>query len=232
MAELAFLLGGSPVRFPAHSLRTLLDMVETVFLGPGGGSQMGLFDALPPSSEDERRRTRREARSVDAMVLAAPCDGQGRGEPGQPVAMVYREPFREGGSPGETLPFRAGPGREKALVAALLSRLLGDGFGGSRRARRDVYSSREGLRCDRPRCVTTGWPDLYEPRFTILREDPVLLVCRDCGAPARARLVGSRHKRRYHPLTSRQVTKIKRENVVFFRDEAQAEAAGFVASRI
>jgi methylphosphotriester-DNA--protein-cysteine methyltransferase len=44
--------------------------------------------------------------------------------------------------------------------------------------------------------------------------------------------VGSRRRRRYHRLTSREVAKIKRENVVFFADEEEAEAAGFVRSLV
>jgi aspartate carbamoyltransferase catalytic subunit len=232
MADLALELGGSPVRFPAHSLRTFLDMVDTVFLAPRGGSQLGLFDALPPTSEDDRRRTWHEARSVDAMILAAPCDGEGRPEAGRPEVVIYREPFREGARPGEAPAYASGPGREKALGAALLARLLGDGFAGDGGPGGEFYASREGIRCPNGRCVTSSWPERYEPRYRITRKDPVLLTCLDCGAVVRARLVGSRMKRRYHELTSSQVAKIKRENVVFFADEDEAEASGYVASQI
>jgi hypothetical protein len=61
MAELALEVGGRAVHFPAHSLRTYLDMVDTVFLAPQGDSQLGLFDALAPTSREERRRVRDEA---------------------------------------------------------------------------------------------------------------------------------------------------------------------------
>jgi aspartate carbamoyltransferase catalytic subunit len=233
MADLALQLGGSPVRFPAHSLRTFLDMVDTVFLAPHGGSQLGLFDQLPPTSEDDRRRTWREARSVDAMVLAAPCDADGRPEAGRPEVVLYREPFGDGAGPGEAPAYEGVRGRERALVSALLARLLGPGFTGvPAPAGGESYGSREGIRCPNRRCVTAHWPEIYEPRYRITRQDPVLLTCRDCGATVRARLVGSCMKRRYHDLTSRQVAKIKRENVVFFADEREAEEAGYVASQI
>jgi len=118
-------------------------------------------------------------------------------------------------------------------VAALLARLLGGEAraGGEEPAER-VYRAREGVRCPNPTCVTSCWPDAYEPRFTVTRRDPVVLVCRDCGTSARARFVASRAQRRYHPLTSRQVAKIKPGNVVFFATEGEAECAGFVRSRI
>ncbi len=78
-----------------------------------------------------------------------------------------------------------------------------------------------------------GTDDGYADRRDSVRAlEHVLLSCLDCGASARARFVASRAKRRYHHLTSRQVAKIKPENVVFFATEGEAEAAGFVKSQV
>ena len=60
----------------------------------------------------------------------------------------------------------------------------------------------------------------------------MLLSCRYCWSRRKAKFVGSRKEKRFHPLTSRQVQKILRKNTVFFATAKEAEEAGFVASKI
>jgi len=217
-----------PIDFPAHSLHSFLDMVDTVLLTPGDAGQLSLFQGvIAPPGPEERHRVRAEARSVAALVVAD--EGAGDEE-----ATIYVDPFRRGAAsagPHEAEPHRPARGRETAIIAALFARLLKDDFEGAREPRADRYASREGIRCDHPDCASRRWPECEEARFLVTRADPVMLICEDCGRLAEATIVASRNERRFHALASRYVDRIKRENRVFFADATAAAASGFVAAK-
>jgi hypothetical protein len=230
--------GTHPVRFRAKSMSSLLDMVDSWLITPDLDHQLSLFSDVVATSSDERRAVRHQVRQVDALWIAARRDE--RGEPDDEVAAPGGLPWRERDgrevlSPdrpgdGEPDPAASGPVRRAALASVLASAFASPAAGPELPPK--AYAATEGIRCTNERCVACREPVRVTPAFLVTRTDPVVLECAYCGGKRKARYVGSRLEKRYHNLTSGQVRKIKRENVVFFGSAGEASAAGFVSSKI
>jgi aspartate carbamoyltransferase catalytic subunit len=240
IAGIAGRLGRQPVRFAARSLKSILDMVDTVVLEPGGSYQHPLFAGLPEAGEDDRRRARSAVEDLDVLFVATP-----RGEDGGPAPGGSREagahgwlrdegrfvfrPFgRPGGraaAPGE---LRAEAAREVPLLAELLGLALGPGSGD--RAEAETTGAAEGIRCGNLRCAARRDPRVV-PAFLVARRDPLVLECRYCGVSVRPRFAGSRVERLFHPLGSADVRRVHAANLVYFSSRQEAEQAGFGAPK-
>jgi hypothetical protein len=232
-------LGRQPVRFPAQSLKTILDMVDTVVLDPAGAYQHPLFAGLPEAEEEDRRRARAAAGDLDLLFVASPRAEDGgpppsapRGDGGHPWLreegrFVFRPFGRKGGeaAPGE---LRSEAVREVPLLAELLGLALGPD--GPPPAAGEETGAAEGIRCANLRCVARREPRVL-PRFAVARRDPVVLECRYCGVSVRPRFAGSRVERRFHPLASGDLRRVHAANLVYFATRQEASQAGFAAAR-
>jgi aspartate carbamoyltransferase catalytic subunit len=116
-----------------------------------------------------------------------------------------------------------------ALVAALLG--LAEGVridGGHKEGRYRRYSQKLGVRCQNPACVTaqeSEWRYLQN-RFWIVDENPVTLRCAYCDFEVQPSLAG-RLSRRTLLKAIDQWSTMSPDDLVFFRDPAEAAAAGF-----
>jgi len=246
LARTAGRRGHQPLRFEAQSLRTILDMVDTIVLSPEVPYQHPLFADLSVPGEEERRRARAAVESLDAIFVAAPRaeDGgppaaappgaSGEGHPWlREEGRVVFGPFRRGGGPPPPVPgaLRAEAAREVPLLAEILVTMLGPsprvpGSPPGGRAEPEGTGSPEGVRCAGPRCVVRRERRVL-PSFEVARRDPLVLDCRFCGVPVRPRYAGSRVERRYHPVRSAEVRKVLPPNLVYFGTRREAEDAGF-----
>lgn len=120
---------------------------------------------------------------------------------------------------------------EIRAVAAVLGRALSEGAGPLPEPD-DVYLAAEGVRCADSGCIACREPVRVPPAFVVVRTDPVILTCVYCWTRRRVQFVASRVEKRFHPLTSGFVRKILPRNTVFFANRRDAEAAGFVSSKI
>jgi len=244
IAGIAGRLGHQPVRFEAQSLKSILDMVDTVVLEPGGAYQHPLFAGLPEAGpqagEEERRRARAAVEVMDFIFVASP-----RGEDGGPTAagareegghpwlreegrFVYRPFGRPAGRAEARGELRAEAAREVPLLAELLGLALSQAGGPPAAA--EVTGAPEGIRCGNLRCA--GRRDARVlPRFLAARRDPLVLECVLCGVSVRPRFAGSRVERRYHPLASADLRRVHAGNLVYFASWQEAEQAGFLAAK-
>ncbi len=228
--------GYHPVRFKARSMSSLLDMVDSWLLTPDLDHQLSLLPDLLASSDEERRAVRHQVKEVDAMWVAATCDETGEPMDSQPHAALPWRPddgraHLSPGVPGDEAPDWDDRGPAEIRALSTLLRFVA----GTRDAEEDVpdtYFAPEGMRCRDPGCIACREPELVTPAFVLVRTDPVLLACTYCWSRRRARYVGSRIEKRIHRLTSSQVKKILPRNTVFFGSLKEAEAAGFVVSKI
>lgn len=232
-----------PVRCEARSLRSVLDMVDTVALTPAAGYQQPLFSGVPGADEDDRRRVRAAADDLDALFVAAPRSEDGSPDPRAPApeghpwledeGRVVLRPFGPGGMTGDTPPggLRDEAAREVPLVAELLHLFMAGGGGhDGQEEEGEETGSPLGMRCGNPRCIVRRDRRL-DPRFLVVRRDPLVLECLHCDFPMRPRFAGSRAERVYHPLDSADIRKILPANLVYFALWAEAEEAGFRAAR-
>jgi hypothetical protein len=229
--------GYHSVHYEARSMTTLLDMVDSWLVTPDLDRQLSLFTDVVASSSAEQRLVRHQVREVHALWVASPRTDEG-------------EPPEEA-SP-DLLPWRALDGRafvtperprdhaedwgarapaEVRALAAVLARSQ-SGPAGPLPLPGDSYGAGEGIRCADAGCVACREPARVAPAFRVMRTDPLLLGCLYCGARRKALYVGSRVEKRYHGITSSQVRKIRKRNRVFFATKRDAEAAGFVSSKI
>ena len=243
IAGIAGLLGRQPVRFEAQSLKSILDMVDTVVLDPDGPYQHPLFAGLPEAGpqagDEERRRARAAVEQMDFLFVASP-----RAEDGGPAAGGAREegthpwlreegrfayrPFGRPagkGTPGE---LRAEAAREIPLLAELLALALASG--GPASDGREETGSPEGIRCANIRCAARRDPRV-RPLFLCARRDPLVLECRLCGVSVRPRFAGSRLEKRYHSLASADLRRVRAGNLVYFASWQEAEQAGFLPAK-
>jgi aspartate carbamoyltransferase catalytic subunit len=237
-------LGHQPVRFQAQSLKSILDMVDTVVLDPGGPYQHPLFTGLPEAGpqagEEDRRRARAAVESMDLIFVAsprgedgAPAPAAGREEGGHPWLreegrFVYRPFGRPGGrstAPGE---LRGEAAREVPVLAELLGLALSSD--GKTRTAAETTGAVEGIRCANLRCAARRDARVL-PRFLAARRDPLVLECLHCGVTLRPRFAGSRVEKRYHPLDSADLRRVHAGNLVYFASRQEAEQAGYLAAR-
>jgi aspartate carbamoyltransferase catalytic subunit len=235
-----------PVRCEARSLRSVLDMVDTVALTPAAGYQQPLFDGVSGADEDDRRRVRAAADDLDALFVATTRNEDGSPDSRVPPpeghpwmedgGKVVLRPFGRAGAGGDTPPggLRDEAAREIPLAAELLALLLAgvashqeDPVG---QDRGEETGSALGMACPNLRCVVRRHRRI-EPRFHVVRRDPLILECSFCDVPVRPRFAGSRVEKVYHALDSAEVRKILPSNLVYFTMWAEAEELGFRAAR-
>ncbi len=240
ISGIAGLLGRQPVRFAARSLKSILDMVDTVVLEPGRSYQHPLFSGLPDAGEEDLRRARSAMESLDLLFVATPRAEDGgplpagaREDPAHPWLrdegrFVFRPFGRAAGrapAPGE---LRGEAAREIPLLAELLVLALGSASAGV--PAEETTGSAEGIRCGNLRCAARR-DARVAPLYLVARRDPLVLECRYCGVPVRPRFAGSRVERRYHPLSSADVRRVHGGNLVYFATWQEAEQAGFLAAK-
>ncbi|MEW6073918.1 MAG: aspartate carbamoyltransferase [Planctomycetota bacterium] len=83
--------------------------------------------------------------------------------------------------------------------------------------------------CPNRNCITHT--ELRHPvkAFTLASRDPLRACCAYCDQEIPIRLVGCSTTRHYHPRDAAPVRKIRPDHLIFFRDEAEAQALGFTA---
>ena len=236
---LAGRLGRRPVRFAARSLRSILDIVDTVVLDPDAPYQHPLFAGLPDAAEEDRRRARSALGDLDVLFVAAPRAEDGgptpaaaAGDGGHPwLREEGRFVFRPFGRPPAVVPgeLRAEAVREVPLLAEILAFAAAP----ATEPRPDppgATGSPEGIRCAGTRCIARRDARVL-PRFALPRRDPVVLECLYCGTPVRPRLAGSRQERLFHPLAAADLRRVLPANLVWFSSRAEAEQAGYRPAR-
>lgn len=226
--RLARRIGRSPLRFEAHAMSSLLDMVDTVLLGHEATPQLPLFREVGVPPDEAARRARREVEDLDVLFVAA-----GGGAPDR----IVREPFRSGAT-------RLPQGTEHVVPLRALEVLLqfaaagtarpetgsdarSGGEGGPPEPEHGRYRSGLGLACRGERCAGAKHRDVVSPDFAIVTKSPLRLECLHCGAHAAPRFGASKIERRFHGLDGPDAAKILPANLVLFRTRGEAMAAGF-----
>ncbi|MHC4821844.1 MAG: hypothetical protein ACYTDX_09020 [Planctomycetota bacterium] len=241
IARLGRRTGHQPVRFAAQSLRSIMDMVDTVVVSPEIPYQHPLFGDLPSSGDDERHRARGAVQELDALFVAAPRTEEGASvrDPAdfagatehpwlsEEGRLEYR-PF--GGEAEAPVPgqLQAESAREIPLLASVLVAALGTAPGDLPRS--EVTGSAEGIRCPHLRCIVHR-DARVAPSYLVTRKDPLVLDCRACGTPVRPRFAGSRKERHYHRVEAADVRKVLPSNLVYFASWQEAESSGWTPAR-
>lgn len=210
-----------PFRFEAQSMRSLLDMVDTVLLAREEAPQLPLFEEVGVPPGESGRRARREVEDLDLLFVAG-ADGRDR---------LVHEPFRKRRRSG--IPAGAEqPTSPRALEAALLlaagelkaEPLPADGL----TAR---YRSGLGVVCRGDRCVAARRPDRVTPDFLVLARATGRIECLYCGERTEARFAASKLESRFHPIGSAYARHVLAANLVLFSSHEEALAAGFEPAR-
>jgi len=224
IARLGRRLGGQPVRFPARSMDSLLDMVDTVLLAHEESPQLPLFDDVGVPPGEAALRARRHVEDLDYLFVAASGGGPDR---------LVHEPFRR--SRALRIPegseHRVGRAAVEAVLRFVLAMDPTDAWPGELAGATDRYRAREGLQCRGMRCVQRHRPDLVDPDFAVVGRSPQELECLFCGERTVPTCVGSRLEGRFHPLSHGVARSILPENRVLFRHVTEALDAGFEPSR-
>lgn len=224
LARLARRLGGRPARFAAESMRSLLDMVDTIVLSPEETPQLPLFEEVdvPPGESVLRVRTRLE--EIDFMFVATRGEASGR---------LIHAPFRSGRSlrMRDGAPHRTRRGAVEAVLRFAGAMDTAGEWRGDAVLALERYTAPEGLHCGGRLCVQRRDPERVPPDFAVLSRSPWMLECLYCGVRTTAEWTGSRQERRFHPVEHGVARAILPENRVLFRDAVEAHAAGFEAAR-
>jgi hypothetical protein len=102
------------------------------------------------------------------------------------------------------------------------------------------YKRETGLKCPNPSCVSVQSTEMkyLKPEFKIVRFQPFTLRCNYCEHGFEPKYIASTEwhegmveTKKYHSANSHWVRQIKPENLIIFDSAADAEAAGFKASR-
>ena len=88
-----------------------------------------------------------------------------------------------------------------------------------------------GLVCPNPSCICHTEDRHVRMRFRLASRMPLRAFCPYCSQEILYGVVGCSTTRHFHPSDGRDLRKVRPEHMVFFRDAAQAEAAGFSAAR-
>jgi type III pantothenate kinase len=209
-----------PVRFQARSMRSLLDMVDTVLLAPEEAQQLPLFRQVGVPPDEADRKARRQVEDLDVLVVASAGGGD----------RLVHEPFRRGRT---SVPEGARHETGAAALGAALRFCLERDASGPREpdVTAGAYGSPLGLRCVGEDCVGARLPDEVAPDFVVLDRGALALECRHCGRRVDGAFAASRHEHRFHPAGSGDAGRILDENLVVFRTRGEALAAGFEPSR-
>jgi hypothetical protein len=210
-----------PFRFEARSMRSLLDMVDTVLLARDEAPQLPLFQEVGMPPGEAERRARREVEDLDVLFVA--------GEGGRD--RLVHEPFR--GKNRAALPSGGEHATSpRALEAALLyaAGALGGAAAGAA-APVPRYRSGLGILCRGETCAAARRPDRVTPDFQILSRTPATLECAYCGEHTTARFAASKLEGKFHRSGSSYVQHILDANLVLFGGRGEALAAGFEPAR-
>ena len=85
--------------------------------------------------------------------------------------------------------------------------------------------------CTNTSCITHTEKRHLRLGFKLTSRDPLRAACGYCSQEIPIRLVGCSTTRHYHDRDSASARRIRPDHLVFFRDEAQAAAMGFSATR-
>ncbi len=214
--RLARRTGRQALRFEARSMRSLLDMVDTVLISPETAAQLPLFREVGVPPGEAERRVRREVEDTDVLFVAA-----GNGAADRLVAEPFRT-RRVGVPAGQE--HRTG----RAAVEALLW-MTTEGF--PARPSAAIYASELGLTCRSAHCFAARDPGRAPPNFELLDGGPDELACSYCAARTTAAFAASAEKGRFHAVGSADAARVLPRNLVLFRSRGEALEAGFVASR-
>lgn len=209
-----------PFRFEARSMRSLLDMVDTVLLARDEAPQLPLFQEVGMPPGEAERRARREVEDLDVLFVA--------GEGGRD--RLVHEPFR--GKNRAALPSAGEHATSaRALEAALL--FASGALNGSPAPTQAMphYRSGLGILCRGETCAAARRPDRVTPDFRVLSRTPTTLECAYCGEHATARFAASKLEGRFHRSGSSYVQHILDANLVLFASRGEALAAGFEPAR-
>jgi aspartate carbamoyltransferase catalytic subunit len=222
--RLARRTGRNPLRFEAHAMSSLLDMVDTVLLGPESSPQLPLFREVGVPPDEQARRVRREVEDLDLLFVAP-----GGGAPDR----LVREPFRGGSARvprgvEHVVPLRA---LEALLEFAAGATSPADGVADGTGADEGRYRSALGLTCRGERCVAARRRDATVPDFVSVAQAPLVLECLYCGARVQPRFAASKLERRFHRVGGADAARILPANRVLFRSRGEALAAGFEPAR-
>ena len=211
-----------PFRFEARSMRSLLDMVDTVLLARDEAPQLPLFQEIGMPPGEAERRARREVEDLDVLFVA--------GEGGRD--RLVHEPFR-GKSRTAALPSGGEHATSpRALEAALLyaAGVMG-GQANAAAAAEPRYRSGLGVLCRGETCAAARRPDRVTPDFRILSRTPATLECAYCGEHTTARFAASKLEGKFHRSGSAYVQHILDANLVLFASRGEALGAGFEPAR-
>ncbi len=211
-----------PVRFPAKTTSSLLDVVDTVLLAPENASQLPLFREVGVPPGPLERRARREIEDTDALFVA------GSGRTGAALDRLVAEPFR---GRGRSVPEGREHRTSAGALGALLAFAVGDGAARDATGVRMRYRGVEGVRCAGPSCVGHVHPADAPPDFAVVAGDDLSLECLYCGTRVTASWGGSREVGRYHAMGSSDARRVLDQNLVLFVSASDAERAGFTPSR-
>jgi hypothetical protein len=210
-----------PFRFEARSMRSLLDMVDTVLLARDEAPQLPLFQEVGMPPGEAERRARREVEDLDVLFVA--------GEGGRD--RLVHEPFR--GKNRAALPsggeHATSPRALEAVLLYAAGALSGAGTGAA--APEPRYRSGLGILCRGETCAAARRPDRVTPDFRILSRTPATLECAYCGEHTTARFAASKLEGKFHRSGSAYVQHILDANLVLFGGRGEALAAGFEPAR-
>ena len=88
-----------------------------------------------------------------------------------------------------------------------------------------------GVACANPSCICHTEDRHVRMRFRLASRTPLRAFCPYCSHEIAFGVVGCSTTRHHHLPSGRDLRKVRPQHMVFFRDAAQAEAAGFAAAR-
>jgi len=234
--------GVEPRRADVTRLGDLADRSDALYLTPQKPHQLSLF--IDPSAKDVER--------VDALYMTRPQterhpDG-GRGlenypqlgkrqlsaEPLRDAVVMHPLPRRDEisadlDSDPRSIYFKQAA-RGVPIRMAILAYLLGSlPLPTEREPSEPRYHPVQlvGNFCGNPTCISRTEARHVSPSFKLASRQPLRANCGYCSHELSFTLVGCTTTHHYHEKDSPEVRKIRPDHLVFFRDPAQAEAAGF-----
>jgi hypothetical protein len=84
--------------------------------------------------------------------------------------------------------------------------------------------------CPNPNCISQTEKRHARHAFKLTSHNPLRAICGFCSQELPIGLVGCSTTRHFHPRDSASARQIRPDHLIFFRDEAEAEAMGFSAA--